>query len=174
MVQLVVERDGKQQNFTIKTERDSQTGYGMIGIVPDVTYQHASILESTHFGLVRTVDFTKYIVVTIIQMITRQIPADVGGPVMIAKAIGEGAQQGFANLLGLTGVISIQLGLLNLFPIPALDGSRIVFLLIEGVRGKPLKPERENLIHLVGFVLLLAVAVLITYHDILRLIGKAG
>jgi len=173
-IHLVVERGGEQQSFTINTEKDAQTGYGMIGIVPDLVYQHASILQSASFGLARTADFTKYIVVTLVQMITRQIPADVGGPVMIAKAIGEGAQQGLANLLGLTGVISIQLGLLNLFPIPALDGSRIVFLLVEGVRGKPLKPERENLIHLVGFVLLLLFAVLITYHDIVRLIGKAG
>jgi len=176
VLSLTVERDnGKQhQIVSVKTEKDVQTGQGMIGIAPEITYTHASILQSTLFGLERTVDFTKFIVVTLVQMITGKIPAEVGGPVMIAQAIGEGAQQGLANLLGLTGVLSIQLGLINLFPIPALDGSRLVFLLIEGVRGKPLKPEKENMIHLVGFVLLMALMIAVTYKDVLRLFDKAG
>lgn len=173
-ISMVVLRDTEKLEINIKTVLDPQTGNGMIGIAPNVLYQQASILESIKFGFMRTLDFTKFIMITLVQMITGKIPADVGGPVMIAQAVGEAAEQGLANLLGFTGVISIQLGLLNLFPIPALDGSRIIFLFVEGLRGRPLKPERENLIHLVGFVLLLAFAVLITYHDILRLLGKGG
>ena len=173
---LTVERDkGKQhQTVSVKTEKDVQTGNGMIGIAPEIIYTHASILHATSFGLERTVDFTKFIMVSLVQMITGKIPADVGGPVMIAQVIGEGARQGLANLLSLTGVLSIQLGLINLFPIPALDGSRLVFLLIEGVRGKPLNPEKENMIHLVGFVLLMALMIAVTYKDVLRLFVKAG
>ena len=174
VLSLTVERDaGKHQTVSVKTEKDAQTGHGLIGIAPEIVYTHASILQSTRYGLERTLDFTKTIVVLLVQMITGKIPADVGGPVMIAQAIGEGAQQGFASLLGLTGVLSIQLGLINLFPIPALDGSRLIFLLIEGVRGKPLKPEKENMIHLVGFVLLMALMIAVTYKDILRLFDKA-
>ncbi|MFZ3129694.1 MAG: RIP metalloprotease RseP [Desulfosporosinus sp.] len=176
VLSLTVERakEKRQQTVAVKTEKDAQTGYGMIGIAPEVTYTHASILQSTRFGLERTLDFTKFIMVTLVQMITGKIPADVGGPVMIAQVIGEGARQGLANLLSLTGVLSIQLGLINLFPIPALDGSRLVFLLIEGVRGKPLNPEKENMIHLVGFVLLMALMIAVTYKDVLRLFDKAG
>lgn len=176
ILSITLERsNGKQhQAISVKTEKDAQSGLGMIGIAPEVTYTHASILQSTRVGLGRTVDFTKFIVVTLVQMITGKIPAEVGGPVMIAQAIGEGAQQGLANLLGLTGVLSIQLGLINLFPIPALDGSRLIFLLIEGVRGKPLNPEKENMIHLVGFVLLMALMIAVTYKDVLRLFVKAG
>ncbi|GAB6173789.1 RIP metalloprotease RseP [Paradesulfitobacterium aromaticivorans] len=171
---LTVERQGQTQTLKLTTEKDAQTGYGMIGIGPEIVYERVPILQTFRFGFARTIEFTKFIVVTLTQMVTRQIPADVGGPVAIAKAIGEGAQAGFSNLLGLTGVLSIQLGLLNLFPIPALDGSRLVFLIIEGIRRKPLNPEKENLIHLVGFVLLLALMIAITYRDILNLFVKAG
>jgi len=176
ILNLTVERaKGKQQLIIpLKTEKDAQTGYGMIGIMPEVIYTHASILQSTRFGLERTLDFTKFIMVTLVEMITGKIPVDVGGPVMIAQVIGEGARQGLADLLSLTGVLSIQLGMINLFPIPALDGSRLVFLLIEGVRGKPLNPEKENMIHLVGFVLLMALMIAVTYKDVLRLFVKAG
>ncbi|MHB8075891.1 RIP metalloprotease RseP [Desulfosporosinus fructosivorans] len=175
VLSLTIERDkGKQQTVSLKTEKDAPTGHGMIGIAPEIIYTHASILESTRYGLERTVDFTKTIVVLLVQMVTGKIPADVGGPVMIAQVIGEGAHQGLANLLSLTGVLSIQLGLINLFPIPALDGSRLIFLLIEGVRGKPLNPEKENMIHLVGFVLLMALMIAVTYKDVLRLFNKVG
>lgn len=168
---ITIERanETQPQTLTVKTEKDAQTGNGMIGIAPEVTYVPASILESTRYGFERSVDFTKLIIVTITQMITGKIPAEVGGPVMIAQAIGEGAERGLADLLGLTGILSIQLGLINLFPIPALDGSRLVFLFIEGLRGKPLNPEKENVIHLVGFVLLMVLMITITYKDILRL-----
>lgn len=171
---LTVEQGGKQQSFTLQTEKDAQTGYGMVGIAPEVMYQKTSLLDSAKYGMQRTVDFTRFIVVTLTQMITGRAPAEVGGPVAIAQAIGEGAEQGWASLLGLTGVLSIQLGLLNLFPIPALDGSRLVFLLVEGLRGKPVKPERENFIHLVGFVLLLMVMIAVTYQDILKLFVSKG
>lgn len=171
---LTVQRGNQQQTIAVKTEKDPQSGNGMIGIAPEVTYVHASILEATRLGFERSVDFTKLIVVSLVQMVTGKIPADVGGPIMIAQVIGEGVKEGFSNLLGLTGVLSIQLGLINLFPIPALDGSRLVFLLIEGLRGKPLNPEKENMIHLVGFVLLMGLMLAVTYKDVMRLFVKAG
>ena len=164
----------KTQTVVIKSQKDPQTGYGMIGIAPEVVYVHSSILQSTQYGLEETIDFTKRIVVLFAEMITRKIPAQVGGPVMIAQAIGENAREGLSNLLGLTGVLSIQLGIINLFPIPALDGSRLVFLLIEGLRGKPLNPDKENMIHLVGFVLLMVLMLAVTYKDVMRLFVNAG
>ena len=174
LLNLTVERDMSKKTVSVKAEKDAPTGEGRIGIAPEIIYTHATILQSTSLGIERTVGFTKFVMVSLAEMITGKIPADLGGPVMIAQVIGEGAKQGLANLLSLTGVLSIQLGLINLFPIPALDGSRLIFLLIEGVRGKPLKPEKENMIHLVGFVLLMALMIAVTYKDVLRLFVKAG
>lgn len=171
-ITIVVEQQGKQRALTLQTEKDDQTGYGMVGIAPEVVYEKTTILESARYGLERTIEFTRFIMVTLVQMITREVPADVGGPVAIAQVIGQGAEQGWAELLSLTGVLSIQLGLLNLFPIPALDGSHLVFLLVEGLRGKPMNPERQNLIHLIGFVFLLSLMLAVTYQDIMKLFTK--
>jgi len=73
------------------------------------------------------------------------------------------------NLLSFAAIISIQLGLFNLLPVPALDGSKLVFLTLEGLRGKPIDPERENMVHFVGFIMLMALLVLITFKDLQRL-----
>jgi regulator of sigma E protease len=70
-----------------------------------------------------------------------------------------------------TAVLGINLALVNLLPIPALDGSKLIFLMIEGLRGKPIAPEKENFINLIGFALLMALFVLITYNDIARIIS---
>jgi len=92
------------------------------------------------------------------------------GPVGVTTAIGEAAKSGgFMNVLNLCALITINLGIFNLFPLPALDGGRIVFLLIELIRGKPLKPEYEGYVHFVGIVLLMMLMVFITYKDIMRL-----
>ena len=68
-----------------------------------------------------------------------------------------------------TAILGINLALINILPIPALDGSKLIFLMIEGLRGKPVAPEKENFIHLIGFALLMVLFVLITYNDIARI-----
>jgi regulator of sigma E protease len=85
------------------------------------------------------------------------------------QLIGESAQVGLIYLINLTALISINLGLLNLLPIPALDGSKLIFLGIEAVRGKPVDPKKENFVHLIGFALLMTLMLFVTYRDIVRL-----
>ncbi|MHB8126479.1 MAG: RIP metalloprotease RseP [Desulfitobacteriaceae bacterium] len=171
---LSVERGNKRETFKLSTEQDPQSGNGIIGIAPEVVYKHVPIFEAVRLGFTNTIRFTREIFVALIQMITGKIPAEVGGPVAIAQAIGEAARQGLASLLLLTGLLSVNLGLINLFPIPALDGSRLVFLIVEGLRRKPLNPEKENLIHLAGFVLLIVLMLAITYNDIVRMFFKSS
>lgn len=94
------------------------------------------------------------------------------GPVGIARVTGEVAQIGISPLLQLTAIISISLGIINLLPIPALDGGRLVFVVIEFLRGgKPISPRREGMAHLIGFLLLIGLIVVVSYFDIVRLIN---
>ena len=74
------------------------------------------------------------------------------------------------NLLNLALLLSVNLGVLNLLPLPALDGGRLVFLLVEVVRGKPVPPEKEGMVHLAGFLILCGLMVLIMYNDIVKLL----
>jgi len=156
----------------IEPEKDEQTGRGLIGIMPVVQNEKVSVIKAAQYGLQQTVEFTRLIIVAIVQMITGEMPVELGGPVAVAEVIGEGAKQGVANLLGLTGILSIQFGILNLLPIPALDGGQLAVLAFEGIRRKPLKAEKKGLIQLTGFVLLIALMLAVTYQDIVRLLTK--
>lgn len=92
------------------------------------------------------------------------------GPIGIAQITGEVARAGISPVFELMALISISLGIVNMLPIPALDGGRFMFVLIEWVRrGKRISPEREGLVHLVGFVVLIGFIVFITYFDIIRI-----
>ena len=105
------------------------------------------------------------------QLISGEVAAGeaIAGPVGLAQLLGQGARMGAVAFFGLLAFLSINFGLLNLIPFPALDGSRVAFALYEWVRRKPIAPEREGLIHAIGFVILLGVMILVTYQDIAKL-----
>jgi regulator of sigma E protease len=105
----------------------------------------------------------------IIEMIIGAVPFTPTGPVGIVQVAGEVAQSGVSPVLELTAFISIALAVTQLIPFPALDGSRMLFVIIEWLRrGKRVSPKVENIVHSVGFMILLALMVLITYQDIIR------
>ena len=99
--------------------------------------------------------------------------ADVSGPVGIVSTMNTAAHQqnGFIALLYLAALISVNIGVMNLLPFPALDGGRIFFVLVEAVRRKPIPPEKEGVVHFIGMALLIALMIVATWNDILRLIG---
>jgi regulator of sigma E protease len=108
----------------------------------------------------------------IISMIIGAMPAVVAGPVGIAQLTGEVAKAGIGPLIEFAAFLSINLAIINILPLPALDGGRIAFVLLEWVRrGRRVSPKTEGLIHLVGFVMLMALIVAITYQDIVRIIA---
>lgn len=98
--------------------------------------------------------------------------SSLSGPIGIYNIVGQSAEAGLINIIYLIGYLSINVGFINLLPIPAFDGGRILFLIIEKIRRKPIKPSVENAIHSVGFVLLMILMVAITYNDIIRFIIK--
>ena len=99
------------------------------------------------------------------------VAGSVSGPVGIADMIGKSITYGFLAFVQILGFLSLNFAIINLIPFPGLDGSRVVFAIVEWIRGKPIPPQREGLIHAIGFVLILVLLVLVTYRDILRLLG---
>lgn len=166
---LEIQRDNSKLALSLKTETNA-AGQGMIGITnadPQVVRQNPLLALSTGFAY--TGRITWLILAFVGQMIFQHAPPEVGGPLRVAKEIGQAAKLGLANLAELAAFLSINLGIFNLLPVPALDGSRIVFLLTEAVRGRPVDPAKENFIHLVGVGLLLLLMVFITYKDVLNI-----
>ncbi len=163
-VALEVEREGAVSEYRIETETEAETGRGIIGIGPQMQrYNFISSLQSSFQ------QFSMFIA-AIYQAFFGDAPLDVAGPVGIVHTIGEVAQVGFANLLVLTGLISINLGIINLLPVPALDGGRLMFLVVEAIRGRPIEPEKEGLVHFIGFAVLIMLILMVTYQDIIRFI----
>jgi len=168
-ITLTVERAGQLKNIKVTPEVDGYSKRGIIGIQP----QKPGVIRAVGLGVTYTGKVVVFLVDIVGKMITQQIPSDgIGGPVRITMEIGKAAKHGILYVAQMTAVLSVNLGLFNLFPIPALDGSRLIFLLWEGLRGRPVDPSKENMIHLVGFGLLLLLMVFITYNDISKIFIK--
>lgn len=93
---------------------------------------------------------------------------EVVGPIGMVHFVGEAARTGIYSLLSLAAVISINLAILNILPFPALDGGRLIFILIEMIKGKPINPEKEGFVHFIGFVVLIILMIFVVYKDIIR------
>lgn len=164
-IQVEVERENQRKTFFIKPTTEDERN--IIGISPEV---EKSFLSAIKGGFQKTWMFLGLMFEFISMLFKGQIGINhLSGPVGVIKEVGVMAKMGIYNLLYFLGFISINLGFLNLLPIPALDGSRIVFLLIELVRGKPIDPEKEGFIHFLGFVFLISLMLLVTYKDIISL-----
>ncbi|HHW08037.1 MAG TPA: RIP metalloprotease RseP [Clostridia bacterium] len=166
-IQLTVQRGKAEFSVTVMTVRDEQENVGLIGIKGVV--EKKGFFESIWLGISSSVALIVIIVQQLFLMIGGQVPADVAGPVGMVSIVGQAVHFGIGTLIRFAALLSLNLGIINLLPIPALDGSRLVFLAIEGIRGRPVNPAKENFIHFIGFVVLLGLMVLITYQDLWRL-----
>ncbi|CAK7043264.1 RIP metalloprotease RseP [Tissierella sp. P1] len=164
-IEIQVERDGQVKKLMVKPTVDEE-GRTIIGIAPKY---EKSISLAIKGGFEKTLMFLGLMFDFVGMIFKGKVGIKhLSGPVGVIHEVGAAAKLGVYNLLYILGFISINLGFFNLLPIPALDGSRIVFLLIELVRGKPIAPEKEGFIHFVGFVLLISLMLLVTYRDILK------
>ena len=167
---FVVERDGARREVTVTPERSpADPRLGFVGLAPVVRTERQPLAGALWSGVKETYRVSVLLVRGMIHALTGKVEARLMGPVGIGQLIGEAARMGLRELLYLTAVLSANLALFNLVPIPALDGSRLLFLGLELVRGRPVDPARENLVHLVGFALLMILFLVITYMDLARL-----
>ncbi len=167
---VVIDRDGEIITLNV-TPRVTDDGFTQIGVAPAT--RRLGVFASIQEGIRQTYEMTVLVLQSLYQIVTGQLPADdLTGPIGIIYFVGEAARAGLVNVLSLAALISVNLGLLNLLPIPALDGSKLVFLGIELVRKKPLDPQKENLVHLVGFALLISLMVFVMYRDIVRFLVR--
>ena len=169
-INIKVERDNTTKDFSIIPEKNEQGKY-VIGITP---VYDKSIINAVPKAFVATWDMTKQMIQFVVQLFTGTIPGgfenSVAGPVGVIGIVSDAAKMGIINLIYIGAVISLNLGILNLLPIPALDGGRLLFLLIEAIRGKKMDPNREGAIHTVGLMILLGFMLFATYKDILKLL----
>lgn len=167
-LKIVVRRNGKDINIKVVPEYNEESGSYVIGIVFGRIRRYG-LIQATGMAFNSVGKLTLMMVDALRGLIFKgQGLNEVMGPVGIVSEIGKAVEAGMQQLLLLAVMISLNLGIINLIPFPALDGGRIALLLVEGVRGKPLEPEKEGFIHFIGFVVLILLMVLVTYHDITR------
>ncbi len=166
---VTVKRDMKLQSLQITPEFDKEAGRGIIGVIPRIINYKPGVFEAIGLSIKQTYSITVNMIVGLIQMITGRIAAEVAGPIGVAQMAGQVAQLGLIPLLQFAAFLSINLGLINLLPVPVLDGGHVVTLAVEAVRGKPLSREKIQFIQMIGFTLLILLMLAATFKDIIRL-----
>lgn len=161
----------KVETYSVQPKKkkvDGETTYQYgIGMQQDV---EKGILPALEFTGKKTISIFKQMAVTVGYLFTGGISiSQLSGPVGIFSVVGDQSSAGIMNILYLVAFLSINVGFINLLPIPAFDGGHILFIIIEKIKGSPVKPETENMIHTVGLFLLMLLMVVITFNDILRL-----
>ncbi len=188
-IEIEIEREGAKYTKKLTPYRDPKDGVLKIGFVPDAKtgifeqptegYIKAGFFESISQGFLQMTFCIKATIYSLIELIkfnvsVEQMAGPIGAVSMIGdsynKTIDESIMLTILNISGFIAMLSATIGVFNLLPIPALDGGRLVFLVIEGIRKKPISPEKEGMVHFVGFVILMALGVFIAYNDILKLI----
>lgn len=146
-------------------EREGQK-VGVIGVYAPV---EKSLGKAVVNGFTQTYYWTKQIFIILGQLVTGGFTLDaLSGPVGIYKSTEEVAKSGIFYLMKWAGLLSINLGIMNLLPLPALDGGRLLFFLVEFLRGKPIDRQKEGLVHFIGFALLMVLMIMVTWNDIQR------
>ncbi len=171
-IDITLIRDGSKitvADVVFPTITDSGVLFGNVDFVPYA--DEKTPVNVLKHACVRSASTVKMIWESLYDLVSGRYGMEtVSGPVGVTQAMSEAASTGLANLVYLAVVISMNLGIMNLLPLPALDGGRLVFLLIEGIRRKPLPPRVEGYIHFAGLAVLMLAMVLITFKDIIGLI----
>ncbi len=179
-VEVVYEREGTRHTVSLNPKMDEETGRPMLGMNGSPYRERGSFLQSVSHSFYEV----KYLICTTVEslrmLITGKVALnDLSGPVGIVKAMGDtydtsqsagGTGLAILSMVNFSIFLSANLGIMNLLPIPALDGGRLLFLIIEAIRRKKISPEKEGMVHFVGLVALMALMVFVMFNDIRNII----
>lgn len=176
-VDLVYERDGEKKEVTITPKKDEDGNY-LIGITSPAQYKKANLLTAMQYGVYEV----KFWICTTLESLKMLVMGDVGvdqlsGPVGIVSVVDETYQQSksygvmvvIMQMLNIGILLSANLGVMNLLPLPALDGGRLVFMIVEAIRGKRVPADKEGWVHGIGMILLLALMAFVMFNDVKKL-----
>ncbi len=179
-LELVYERDGQRYTTVAAPIYDESSGRYMLGIT-NTPREKLQGLESVRYAWYEMRYCVKAVYKSLGMLFQGQVSRqDVAGPVGIAvNVVGKtydaakeyGWEQVLVSMLDITLMLSVNLGVLNLLPVPALDGGRLVFLLIEVIRGKPVPPDKEGIVHLIGLVFFMILMVFVFFNDLVNIFG---
>jgi regulator of sigma E protease len=179
-ITMVVQRNGEKLSLTVQPAMDTvKNVFGeeverryMIGIkkADEMIWQESTLWTSLESALAQTWMYISLTAVGFVKIIQQVVPAsEIGGPILIAQIAGEQMKAGWVNLIYFMGLLSVNLGLLNLLPIPVLDGGHLAFLTLETIRRKPLGLRTQIVAQQIGIGLLGTLMVFVFYNDIVRL-----
>lgn len=163
-------RDSQSKNIKVTPRLENNVRKIGVNFQEEYNIKNFSLIKGFKKGVITFLNLTGMLYKFLGMLITGQLGlGGVSGPVGVVKEIGNAAKTGVANLIFLLAYININLGVFNLLPIPALDGGRAIFILIEMIFGKKISQEKEGYIHMVGLILLLALIAVVTIKDVIKL-----
>jgi regulator of sigma E protease len=181
-LRVVYERGNQRLEVTVTPIRSAvknifgeEVQEAVIGITPagKLINRDLSLFEALRDGGIQTWNISKMTVISLVMLIQRRLPLEtLGGPIFIAQLAGQQAQEGWVNLIFFTALLSINLGILNLLPIPVLDGGHIFFFLVEAILRRPLSLKSREVAQQVGMFVLILLMVFVFYNDLIRLFNK--
>lgn len=175
---IVIKRDGVKQAISLIPEYSEEDGRYYMGLYGAGEYLKCNPVQVFQYGLYEVRYWVKATYKSLLMLIQGQATKDdVSGPIGIAQFVGDtyeevkpyGISSIIFTMMNIVILLSVNLGILNLLPLPALDGGRLVFMLIEVIRGKPISPEKEGMVHFAGLVVFMILMVFVMYNDISKI-----
>lgn len=172
------EREGERYETTLTPKYDEENGAYYAGFYGGGEKTKGNVIETLQYGVYYVKYWIDVTFESLKMLVTGQVGVqDMSGPVGIVKTIGDTYEQSkasgvfyiFVNMLNISILLSANLGVMNLLPIPALDGGRLVFLIIEAIRGKKIDPDKEGMVHFIGMACLMLLMVVVMFSDIRKL-----
>ena len=178
-LEVTYERDGEEYTCTISPKYNEEAGRNLFGIYGNTMRERGNIFETIKYSVYEVKYWIEVTMDSLKMLVTGRVSVnELSGPVGIVKNIGdtydesksEGTLSVVLTLINYSIMLTANLGIMNLLPLPALDGGRLVFLIIEAIRGKRVSSDKEGMVHFAGFALLMVLMVVVMFNDIMKLV----